>query len=202
MPVARPWHCLLHSIGSQTCCTQSGLHHVLLSGRRALQQPPATSTRCRCHKIRCATLLGPLAAIPIPCLFGFPFLEYLAAYRLQKEHPKVSYCSQECPIAYRELVKVMMRQNDIPFSDARLQAVGFAEVYTRMCGNLVNIYSHSRNASRQRIMLDMLLAIAPGNVEYRIRRAQVCHQDMKRNTNRKLVVQSCHMPNTYLLRLF
>ena len=71
----------------------------------------------------------------------------------------------------------MMRQNDIPFSDARLQAVGFAEVYTRTCGNLVNIYSHSRNASRQRIMLDMLLAIAPDNVEYRIRRAQVCDQD-------------------------
>ena len=73
----------------------------------------------------------------------------------------------------RELMKLMMRQNDIPFNETRLQAVGFAEVYTRLCGNLINIYSHSRNASKQRILLDMLLAIAPDNVEYGIRRAQV-----------------------------
>ena len=71
-------------------------------------------------------------------------------------------------------MKLMMRQNDIPFNENRLQAVGFAEVYTRMCGNLINIYSHSRNASKQRILLDMLLAISPDNVEYGIRRAQVC----------------------------
>ena len=73
----------------------------------------------------------------------------------------------------RELMKQMMRQNDIPFNDTRLQAVGFAEVYTRLCGNLINIYSNVRNPSRQRILLDMLLAIAPNNVEYGIRRAQV-----------------------------
>ncbi len=73
----------------------------------------------------------------------------------------------------REAVKAMMQQNDIPFHESRLQAVGLAEVYTRLCGNLVNIYSHSRNTSKQRILLDMLLAISPNNIEYSIRHAQV-----------------------------
>ncbi len=68
----------------------------------------------------------------------------------------------------------MMHQNDIAFSENRLQAVGLAEVYTRICGNLINIYSHSRNTSKQRILLDMLLAISPNNMEYSIRHAQVC----------------------------
>jgi len=73
----------------------------------------------------------------------------------------------------REAVKAMMQQNDIPFHENRLQAVGLAEVYTRLCGNLINIYSHSRNTSKQRILLDMLLAISPNNIEYSIRHAQV-----------------------------
>ena len=67
----------------------------------------------------------------------------------------------------------MMQQNDIPFHESRLQAAGLAEVHTRLCGNLINIYSHSRNTSKQRILLDMLLAISPNNIEYSIRHAQV-----------------------------
>ena len=81
-------------------------------------------------------------------------------------------------VACRDLMKLMMRQNDIPFNEGRLQAVGFAEVYTRMSGNLINIYSHTQNASKQRILLDMLLAISPDNMEYGIRRAQVCLPDL------------------------
>ncbi len=73
----------------------------------------------------------------------------------------------------REAVKAMMQQNDVPFHESRLQAVGLAEVHTRLCGNLINIYSHSRNTSKQRILLDMLLAISPNNIEYSIRHAQV-----------------------------
>ncbi|KAL3159165.1 hypothetical protein ABBQ32_011153 [Trebouxia sp. C0010 RCD-2024] len=116
--------------------------------------------------------VGRRAGLPIEFV-GMPmhFMNKLCSHNSQDERFIDVFAGGR--ILDRELVKVMMRQNDIPFSDARLQAVGFAEVYTRMCGNLVNIYSHSRNASRQRIMLDMLLAIAPGNVEYRIRRAQV-----------------------------
>ena len=71
------------------------------------------------------------------------------------------------------MVQSMMAKNDIPFNEERLQAVGLSEVYTRICGNLINIYSHSRNSSKQRILLDMLLAISPNNMEYSIRRAQV-----------------------------
>ena len=81
----------------------------------------------------------------------------------------------------------MMRQNDIPFNETRLQAVGYAEVYTRLCGNLINIYSHTRNASKQRILLDMLLAIAPDNVEYGIRRAQVCSTPKRQATTHKMM---------------
>ena len=73
----------------------------------------------------------------------------------------------------REAVKAMMQQNDIPFHESRLQAAGLAEVHTRLCGNLINIYSHSRNTSKQGILLDMLLAISPNNIEYSIRHAQV-----------------------------
>ncbi len=76
-------------------------------------------------------------------------------------------------LSCREAVKAMMQQNDIPFHESRLQAVGLAEVYTRLCGNLINIYSHSRNTSKQGILLDMLLAISPNNIEYSIRHAQV-----------------------------
>ena len=88
-------------------------------------------------------------------------------------------------VVARELMQQMMRQNDIPFSETRLQAVGFAEVYSRLCGNLINIYSHTRNVSKQRILLDMLLAISPDNVEYGIRRAQVCNHQ---HTNTQVVV--------------
>ena len=88
----------------------------------------------------------------------------------------VQICTECDALFSRDMVKIMMAQNDIPFQEERLQAVGLAEVYTRICGNLINIYSHSRNSSKQRILLDMLLAIAPNNIEYSIRRAQVCHR--------------------------
>ena len=82
---------------------------------------------------------------------------------------RIHLCCMWC----REAVKAMMQQNDIPFHESRLQAAGLAEVHTRLCSNLINIYSHSRNTSKQRILLDMLLAISPNNIEYSIRHAQV-----------------------------
>ena len=79
------------------------------------------------------------------------------------------------------MVKVMMAQNDISFNEDRLQAVGLPEVYTRLCGNLINIYSHSRNTSKQRVLLDVLLAISPNNIEYSIRHAQVWYGVARRS---------------------
>lgn len=67
----------------------------------------------------------------------------------------------------------MMHGHDIPYQESHLQPVGLEEVYTRLCGNLINIYNHSRNVGKMRILLDMLLAIHPGNYEYRLRHAQV-----------------------------
>ena len=53
----------------------------------------------------------------------------------------------------------MMLSHDIPYQESHLQPVGLSEVYTRLCGNLINIYNHSRNVTKMRILLDMLLAI-------------------------------------------
>ena len=72
-------------------------------------------------------------------------------------------------------MRSMMLAHEIPYQESHLQPVGLAEVYTRLCGNLINIYNHSRNVAKMRILLDMLLAIQPDNYEYRLRHAQVRH---------------------------
>ena len=69
-------------------------------------------------------------------------------------------------------MRSMMSGHDIPFADDHLRAVSLAEVYKRLCGNLINIYSHSRNVPKMRVLLDLLLSIEPNNYEFRLRHAQ------------------------------
>ena len=72
------------------------------------------------------------------------------------------------------MMKMMMHHNNIPFSESRLEGIGLPEVYTRMCSNLISIYSHSRNSGKERMLLDLLLAISPNSLDWLVRHAQVC----------------------------